>query len=386
MSEMVDLRTHRGVREIAQAKWDELLGAGPPYLRWSFLTALEDTQCVQPELGWTSLPVTLERDGELLGAAPAYVKTNSEGEFVFDFSWAEFSETRLHAPYYPKLIVACPFTPATGPRLLLGDVDDGTQEELVRALASGLVLVCDKLELTGAHILFPSTAQSELFSQTEMLRRAGVQYHWRNPGYASFDDFLSRYNSKRRRQLRKERAALQDQGLELRTFTGDQLRPDIVDHAYDFYSNTVQKYGWNRQYLTRGFFEQIAATMPESILVVLAAERGSDRFVGGAFNLLGEDALYGRYWGSSHDIPYLHFNVCYYSGIDFCIERGLGTFEPGAGGEHKVARGFEPTLTHSFHHLNHPVLRGVLSDFLDKERAHVVEAVANEPSVLKPRH
>lgn len=380
---MLEFRTHHSIREIPEAAWDALGGPSEvPYLRWAFLEALEATGCVHPDKGWAPAHITLHEDGELVGAAPAYVKGNSEGEFVFDHSWAQFSYERLNHEYYPKLIVACPFTPATGPRLLAKPGTDVGR--LTQGLAEGLRRFVDHVELSSAHVLFPQAQEAELLEARGLVCRVGIQYHWRNAGYKTFDDFLARYSSKRRNQIKRERRALVEQGVTLEVLTGADLTADHLDHAYRFYRATVDKYYWGRQYLNREFFQELRLRLPEQILLVLAKEQSSGDYVAGAFNLLGTQRLFGRYWGASCDLRHLHFNVCYYQGIEEAIRRGLEVFEPGAGGEHKVARGFEPTLTYSVHYLRHPQLNQAVRSHLRRERQLIEAQILEEPSLLKP--
>lgn len=379
----VELRVHSSMREFDRGEWERLLGpnAVPP-MRWDFLEALEATGCVQPERGWLPQHVSLRRGERLLAVAPAYIKGNSEGEFVFDYAWARFCEQSLRRPYYPKLIVAVPFTPATGPRLLIASSpDEGRVHQL---WAHGLAQLCKQSELSGAHVLFPSDEIAAELESAGYQRRVGVQYHWRNAGYRCFDDFLARFSSKRRNQIRRERRAMGDAGLELSVVEGADLTPDAIDHVYEFYRNTVDKHFYGRRYLNREFFHELRSRMPESILVVFARERGAAKPLAGAFNLVSGRALFGRYWGAREERPFLHFNVCYYAGIEACIARNLDYFEPGAGGEHKHARGFESTLTHSAHHVCDARLAGPVADFLKHEREAIVASLAQDKPVLRP--
>jgi predicted N-acyltransferase len=379
-----ELSTHEAISEIGEAEYAALLRSDtPPFLSYAWLRALESTGCVAPERGWAPLHLALRQGGRLLALAPAYVKGNSEGEFVFDHAWARFAEARLGIEYYPKLIVAVPFTPATGPRLLsLPGVD---RRELVQAFVTGLARVTERLGLSSAHVLFPTAPDADAFAECGMLLRYGLQFHWHNAGYASFDEFLEGFTSKRRNQIRRERREMARQGIEIRSYTGREIGPEQVDEAYRFYRATVDKFFWGRRYLNREFFQEVAARMPEQLHIVLAFERGSPRALGGAFNLLGKTALYGRYWGACEERPFLHFNVCFYHGIEECITRGLAVFEPGAGGEHKQTRGFEPSLTYSTHHLADPRLSLAISDFLSRERQAHVDHVehARRERVLK---
>ena len=381
---MIELRTHESIADIGAAEWDALAGdEAPPFVTWPWLDALEKTGCVRPERGWLPMHVTIHIDGVLAAAAPAYVKGNSEGEFVFDHSWARFCGGQLGRDYYPKLIVAVPFTPATGPRLLVADGFD--RKRIVDAFASGLGQLMDRVGLSSVHVLFPGAEEARELVSAGMAHRHGVQYHWRNADYGSFDDFLARFNSKRRNQIRRERRALAEQGTAIEVLSGADLTTDVVDAAYEFYLSTVNKFYWGRQYLNRGFFHEVCSRMADSVQVVLARDASSRRPIAGAFNLVGGDALYGRYWGAVEERPCLHFNVCYYAGIEECIHRGLKLFEPGAGGEHKLARGFEPTVTHSAHLLGHRVLDDAVREFVQREQEAIADHLAYEKPVLKPR-
>jgi predicted N-acyltransferase len=378
-----ELRTHASIRALGRETYESLLPANrPPFLSFAWLDALERTGCVGEDRGWLPQHVSLHQDGECVAAAPAYVKTNSEGEFVFDYAWARHSEGVLRAPYYPKLVLAVPFTPATGPRVLIRA--DRDRASTLSAFAQAITELCRALPVSGAHVLFPSGAESQELAQRGFAERRGVQFHWENPGYRDFDDFLSRMNSKKRNQLKRERREMLERRVEIEALSGRELTPELVDFVFDFYVSTVQKFAWGRQYLSRELFEEIAKTMPDELHVVVARKEG--RNVGGAFNFLGQDALYGRYWGATHEVPFLHFNVCFYFGIEECIRRGLSKFEPGAGGEHKVARGFEPTVTFSSHFLRNRELNRAVREFLARERAavdaHVAQARAE--GVLRP--
>jgi predicted N-acyltransferase len=378
----IEVGTHASIRDLGEAAYRSLLTPEtPPFLRFEWLDALERTGCVSPDRGWLPMHLALRRAGELVAAAPAYVKGNSEGEFVFDHAWARFSEVELGLPYYPKLIVAVPFTPATGPRLV---VRSGLpREPLEHAFARALAAVCEQAGLSGAHVLFPTEAEAQGYVAAGFLERHGVQFHWRNAGYETFDDFLGCFNAKRRHQIRRERREIGERGVVLDVLTGNDLRPELADFVFDFYVATVDKFAWGRRYLNRAFFEEVMATMPDALHVV-AARDASGKKLGGAFNLLGQKRLYGRYWGATAEVPFLHFNVCFYKGVEEAIIRKLEAFEPGAGGEHKVARGFEPTVTRSVHHLADPKLRAAVADHLRRERRAVDAHVESADSVLRP--
>lgn len=376
----IELATFASIREIGESTWSEIARAAPPFLGYAWLEALERTGCVGADVGWLPLYVTLSRAGTVLAAAPVFVKGHSEGEFVFDYSWARFAAVELGIDYYPKLIVAVPFTPATGPRLL---IRPGVEPApLLAAFGRALEIVARRLGVSGAHVLFPSEEQAKALGDAGFARRLSIQFHWKNAGYKTFDDFLAAFNAKRRHQIRRERRELQAQGVRIEVLTGRDLTPRVVDHAYQFYLSTVDKFVWGRRYLNRAFFEEIAARMGSSLHWVFAFD--GKKPIAGALNILGSRALYGRYWGALEERPFLHFNVCYYKGVEECIERGLELFEPGAGGEHKRARGFEPALTHSAHLLLDSRLDRAVRDFLRREGA-AVEAFSNDPAsrVLK---
>jgi predicted N-acyltransferase len=375
---MIEVRVHRSIQEIPAEEWDALDGASEvPFLGWTWLDALERTGCVGEEAGW--LPHHLSFwDGEdgarrMIGAAPCYVKDNSEGEFVFDWAWAS-AAPRFRVRYYPKLLVAVPFTPATSHRVLVADPAE--RPRLLAALAETLRRVCEALEISSAHVLFPTAPEAEVLGAAGMAHRHGVQFQWHNAGYTSFDDFLAGFTSKRRAQLRRERREVRGQGVTVETLRGKDLTPDVVDAAYRFYLSTVDKFSWGRRYLNRAFFEEIAAKVP-GVEVVLA-RNGSQKPIAGAVNLAGKTALFGRYWGAlaGEELPFLHFEVCYYHSIEDAIARKLTRFEPGAGGSHKVARGFVPTVTHSVHHIENARFDRAIRNFLDEERVAVDAAVA----------
>lgn len=363
-----ELRTHNELRQIGAPALASLSDATTsPFMSYAWLEALEHTGCVVEARGWAPLHLTLYRDGELVAFAPAYLKGNSEGEFVFDHSFARFAEASLQLDYYPKLIVAVPFTPATGSRLLVRPGQN--RPELFAAFAAGLRKVCEELGLSGAHVLFPEQAEADSLVSAGFARRTGVQFQWHNAGYATFDDFLSRFNAKRRHQIRRERREALAQGVDVEVLTGSDLTPALADFVYDFYRVTVDKHFWGRRYLNRAFFEEVLVRMRDHIHLVVARDRASKRPIAGAFNLLGKSALYGRYWGSLEERNFLHFEVCFYRGIEDAIARKLERFEPGAGGEHKLARGFEATATYSVHHLVDRRFDQAVRDFLRREDA-----------------
>jgi len=371
----LEFRTHERISQIGAQAWNRLAGEdSPPFLRYEWLSALEDTGCIEPSRGWLAMHVGAYLAGQLIAVAPCYVKGNSEGEFVFDHSWARYSETTLRREYFPKLIVAVPFTPATGPRIL---IEAGADVALVsNAFAAALPQIAERVGASSVHVLFPEKAEASRWSAAGYGERYGVQYHWHNANYGTFDDFLARFTSKRRNQIRRELRETRDQGVELQALTGSALGPERVDFIFDFYRSTVEKFFYGRQYLNRAFFEQVCATMPEQLHLVVATDLASKKPIAGAFNLLGKHTLYGRYWGALEERPFLHFNVCFYRGIEECIARRLQLFEPGAGGEHKLARGFEPALTYSAHTFHDRRMSAAIGDFLGRERLAIEEHIA----------
>jgi len=346
-----------GVSAVPTAQWDALAGHGDPFVSHAFLSLLEESGSVGPDTGWTPLPIMVERDGGTAAAAPAYLKTHSQGEYVFDHGWADAWE-RAGGTYYPKLQVAVPFTPCPGPRLLGEDQF---------ALLAALETVTVQNGLSSAHITFPNGSDLKAAEARGWLRRDGLQYHWFNRGYASFDDFLSRLASRKRKAIRKERAAAVE-GLEIVTLRGSEIRSVHWEAMWRFYQHTGSR-KWGRPYLTREFFDRVGGAMGDAVLMFLALNDGKP--VAGALNFVGTDTLYGRYWGAAEDRPFLHFELSYYRAIDWVIEHGLACIQAGAQGEHKLARGYEPVVTPSVHFLPDAGFRRAVADFLEREREAV---------------
>jgi predicted N-acyltransferase len=372
---MIELRVHERIGDVPRADWDRLLGSNvPPFLSFAFLDALERAGCVAPQRGWLPFHLTLWEKDQLVAAAPAYLKGNSEGEFVFDWGWADFAQ-RLRIRYYPKLVVAVPFTPATGPRVLVADETE--RERMVMAMAEGVRRILDAQSLSSAHVLFLPEEEAAAFGRAGYALRLGIQYQWHNQGYGTFEDFLSAFPSKKRTQIRRERKEMGQRGIRIATLRGSEITDEAIDAMYQFYELTVDKFRWGRRYLNRAFFADICDRMKDNVEIVLA-RNASGRIIAGAFNLAGGGVLYGRYWGAVEEHPFLHFNVCYYHSIEQCIERKLVRFEPGAGGEHKRARGFTPTITRSVHHLVDPRMNAAIRDYLGREREHIERVVRGD--------
>ena len=357
----ITARIAEGVRAVPAGQWDACAGTGNPFLRHAFLSALEESGSVGTGSGWQPLPIVVDdADGVPAAIAPAYAKGHSQGEYVFDHSWADAWE-RAGGDYYPKLQIAAPFTPVPGPRLLLRDGADAA------ALIGAVEAVVRQNGLSSAHATFVEEAQLPAFEAAGWLTRAGTQFHWANRGYECFDDFLNDLASRKRKAIRKERAAALD-GLTVRHLTGRELTEAHWDAFWTFYQDTGSR-KWGRPYLTRRFFSLLSETMPDAVLLILAERDG--RPIAGALNLIGGDALYGRYWGAVEEVPFLHFELCYYQAIDAAIARRLQRVEAGAQGEHKLARGYVPVTTWSAHFLPDPGFRRAVADFLDRERAAV---------------
>jgi predicted N-acyltransferase len=349
------------VGHFDREEWNALGGNDNPFVSHEFLTAMEDSRSVGPSTGWEPAPIAITDEvGRLLAAMPSYAKGHSQGEYVFDHSWAD-AWHRAGGRYYPKLQIAAPFTPATGPRLLLSD------PSLAPHLLKGAEAVCLQNKLSSAHATFISPAQLPTFEEADWLLRSDIQFHWFNRGYQSFEDFLGALSSRKRKDLRKERAAAV-KGLTIHHLTGSDIREEHWDAFWVFYQETGAR-KWGRPYLTREAFSLLGERMGERIVLILAYDR--DTPIAGALNFLGRDALYGRYWGCTREVRFLHFELCYYQAIDIAIARGLARVEAGAQGGHKLARGYEPVQTWSAHWIADPGFRAAIADFLERERAGV---------------
>ena len=380
-AEQLTLRTVGALADLSATAWDACArgdaGRGAtraynPFLSHAFLDALEVSGSAVAERGWQPLHLALEGPGdELLGAVPAYVKAHSQGEYIFDHAWADAFH-RAGGRYYPKLLVAVPFTPATGPRLL-ARAGGGLDEDDVRdALVQGLVEVGDRSGVSSVHVNFPTETEYRRMGELGLLQRMDQQFHWLNAGYGCFDDFLGELASKKRKNLKRERREALENDITIEWVTGSDLREHHWDAFYDFYVDTGSR-KWGSPYLTRSFFSLVGETMADDVLLILARRAG--RYIAGAINFIGEDTLFGRHWGCIEDHRFLHFETCYYQAIDFAIDRGLKRVEAGAQGGHKVARGYLPCPTYSAHWIAHPGLREAVADYLDRERAWVAQDI-----------
>jgi len=366
MAEHADLNLQQldSVSATSPAEWNALV-AGQPFMRHEFLLAMEESGSVGPGTAWRPCHLAVREPGrELAGLLPLYRKHDSRGEFVFDWSWADaYQRAGLH--YYPKLVCAAPFTPATGPRILAQGPDSG---RVADTLLAGALELAEDTDVSSFHVLFPAETDRERLRAAGLLERKGCQFHWTNDNYATFDDFLARFSSAKRKKARRERRRIAEAGIVFEHLAANELAPSDWDAVFEYYSKTFLRRG-REPYLNRLFFDRIRLTMPEDLVVILARYHGDAIAV--ALCLRGPDALYGRYWGSLADFHRLHFEACYYQGIDYCIRHGLSRFEPGTQGEHKISRGFRPTATWSYHWLSEPLFRNAVEDFLQRETSHV---------------
>ena len=348
------------ISDIDPAAWDALDGGGSPFLRHAFLATLEKTGCVGGDTGWYPAPITLRDERGLLAAAPAYVKTHSYGEFVFDFAWAN-AYARYGLDYYPKLVIGVPFTPVSGARLLVRPDADGAKARA--ALVAAVRAFAESRGLSSVHGLFVSEADRVAFEAADWLPRRDVQFHWINHGYRDFEHYLESFTADKRKKARRERRRVAELGIRYETLRGADLDTAAIDEVYDLHRGTFLRHH-NEPYLTRASFRELRAL--GDAFMIKRARAGSDTVAAAVF-FEGRDALYGRYWGSREQHHSLHFETCYHQGIEYCIERGLTRFESGAQGEHKVARGFAPATTWSMHWIVDPRFREAIADYLRRE-------------------
>ncbi|WP_374375727.1 GNAT family N-acetyltransferase [Dongia sp.] len=369
------------IEKIAPTAWDACAGGDNPFVSHAFLQALEISGSVGRGTGWLPQHIVLEdATGEIHAAAPLYVKGHSQGEYVFDHGWAEAYE-RAGGKYYPKLQVASPFSPVPGPRLL---VRPSPQQLSIReALIRTLTQTAENSGLSSLHVTFCTGDEAAALAEHGYLHRLGCQYHWHNQGYRSFDDFLGALSSRKRKALRKERAQVAAQGLDIRALSGDDLKSEHWDAFFAFYMDTGGR-KWGRPYLTRAFFAALHESMREKVVLVMAFRNNQP--IAGALNLVGRDTLYGRNWGCIEDVPYLHFECCYYQAIDYAIAHGLKRVEAGAQGEHKIQRGYLPVETHSAHWIADPNFSAAIADYLDRERQALEHEMAGLATLSPYRH
>ncbi|MDP2213641.1 GNAT family N-acetyltransferase [Phenylobacterium sp.] len=375
------VRVNRRIADIGRTAWDACAApSGNPFVAYDFLDVLEQAGCAVERTGWGPQHLAIEDGaGEVGAVMPLYLKSHSQGEYIFDHSWADAYE-RAGGRYYPKLLSAAPFTPATGSRLLVRP--DVPVEAGYEMLLGGALTLCQQMGVSSVHINFPPQAEWDWLGAQGLAQRQGQQYHWFNRGYGTFDDFLADLSSGRRKTIRRERRDAQA-GLEIACLTGADLTEDAWDAFYGFYMDTGSR-KWGQPYLNRRFFSLLGERMADRVLLIMARRHG--RWIAGALNLVGDDALYGRNWGCVEDVPFLHFELCYYQAIEWAISRGLARVEAGAQGQHKIARGYLPTPVYSAHYIADPVLRGPVEDFVAREKAAVdgeMEWLAEEYSPFR---
>ncbi|HEU4602037.1 MAG TPA: GNAT family N-acetyltransferase [Steroidobacteraceae bacterium] len=349
----------RSIADVPRATWNALVPDGWPFVRHEFLNALETHGCVGGDTGWEPAHLVIEDGGELVGALPLYLKVHSWGEFVFDWSWAR-AYAQAGIEYYPKLVSMVPFTPATGPHLLVGK----SNERRAQVIAE-LIQFAKQSHVSSAHLLFLNESDRDALNERDFLWRKDCQFHWSNRGYASFDDFLATFRADKRKKALRERRRIREQGIEFRTVYGEEMNAKLWNVVFGFSAATFAAHG-NEHYLNVGFFRDVAAALPRTIMVKIAEVEGTP--IAAAIFFRSQDTLYGRYWGAAADFHSLHFETCYYQGIEYCIAEGLQRFEPGTQGEHKVPRGFEPTTTWSAHWIADPRFRRAIAEYLQRER------------------
>jgi predicted N-acyltransferase len=373
-NEHISVRVAESISAIGEDSWDACAGRGDPFLSYAFLSALEDAGCVSAESGWLPRHLAVEGpDGGILAVAPFYAKGNSQGEYVFDWSWADAYE-RAGGRYYPKLQCAVPFTPVPGRRLLARPGPGASSGEL--ALAAAMEELAERHGLSSVHVTFTTQDQAERLGERGWLVRHGMQYHWHNRGYAEFGDFLGALMSRKRKSIAKERRHVKESGIVTPIIRGGDIKSHHWDAFYRFYVDTYDR-KWGYPYLNREFFALLTERLGDRVVLVMAESDG--RPIAGALNLMGDDALYGRNWGADGDYRFLHFEACYYRAIDFAIEQGLARVEAGTQGPHKVQRGYEPVRTYSAHLIRDPGLREPVADFIRRESyqvTHEMEAMA----------
>lgn len=367
-------RTLGGIGEVSPEAWDACAGSDNPFVSHAFLMALEGSGSAVAEQGWAPHHMVVEDpEGRMLGAAPMYLKSHSYGEYVFDHAWADALE-RAGGHYYPKLQLSVPFTPVTGPRLLVHPHANGPS--VTRAIITGCVELARRADVSSLHVTFPTQAEWQYLGDAGFLMRTSQQFHWINHGYRTFDEFLEQLSSRKRKAIRRERRGALSAGISVETLTGNAVKSAHWDAFFEFYISTGER-KWGIPYLTRDFFYRVGESMAERVVLIMAVRDG--RYVAGALNLLGADTLYGRNWGCLGHFPFLHFELCYYRAIDFAIEHGLKRVEAGAQGPHKIARGYLPVRTFSAHWIAHHGLREAVARFLEHERQGVdveMEALA----------
>jgi predicted N-acyltransferase len=363
---MLELRFVESINEISAGQWNALSGTDYPFSRYEFLQALEECGVVGADTGWQPHHLLAWQGAELVALLPLFIKHHSYGEYVFDWGWADaYRQNGLN--YYPKLLSAIPYTPVTGPRFCIAEGFD--QANVIAELIAAIIKHAQSQQLSSFHLLFPGQQEHQQLNNCGLSAREAVHFQWFNRGYCSFNDFLQNFSSRKRKNLNKERRAVQQQNIHFDVFSGRDMNSELWQRFYLFYQMTYAKRSGHGGYLNQHFFELLAERMAEQLVVVLA--RQDDEYIAGALNFRDKQTLYGRYWGCSKELDHLHFETCYYQGIEYCIKHGLKRFDPGVQGEHKLARGFEPVNSYSNHWLQHEGFQQAVEDFLQREKPYI---------------
>jgi predicted N-acyltransferase len=363
MPDEITLKIVRKIADVPQRNWDALAGDGSPFLKWDWLDSLEQTGCVSESTGWLPHHLIAERGREVIGACPLYLKLHSMGEFVFDYEWADAAH-RLGIQYYPKLLVGVPFTPVTGGRFITRP--GAERKGLIRLMGQALAKIASDNKISSVHVNFCLADEQEALEEVGFLPRVGLQFHWQNRGFSSFDDYLASFRSDRRNKIKRERREIAQQGISIHAVEGEELTPSHARTMFRLYKGHVDNLYYGRQYLTREFFDAVLNRFAQHLCLIFA-ERGG-RIIAGTFNVRGDRVLYGRYWGAFEEWPFLHFNVCYYSAIEHCIRSGWERFEAGAGGSFKQLRGLDPEPTASMHFMVNQKFAQAVARHLKQER------------------
>ena len=366
---MEQIKFINSITSIDKEDWDQILPKNDyPFLKYEFLELLENTNCVGKNTGWHPAHIAIEKESKLVGAMPLYIKTDSSGEFVFDYTWANaFYQHGLD--YYPKLVSSIPFTPATGPRIL--HASNESPLDIFSLILKGVEKLSKENNISSWHVLFPEEKDIDVFSEKSLSVRNNAQFIWFNENFNNFDDFLDTFRSRHRKNVKKEREKISSQGIVVETYSGEELNKDLMMQFYEFYLSTNLKRSGHLGYLTKEFFEVCLERIMENIVLVLARDKNSKLLVGGSMFFKDQENLYGRYWGCSAEYDCLHFECCYYQGIEFAIKNQLLKFDPGVQGEHKIKRGFKPTITYSAHWISEPNFKDAIENFVSKEEKHI---------------
>ena len=382
MAHDFSIRIVRKISAVERSAWDSLAGESSPFLKWDWLDCLEQSGCASDKTGWAPHHIVVEKQDRLVAACPMYLKSHSMGEFVFDHEWAAFA-AQSGIRYYPKMLVGVPFTPVTGPRFLTDTIAD--RKYLIQLLGQALIHVCRENKISSIHVNFCLDDERDALTEIGFMERAGIQFHWQNRGFRTFDDYLASFRSDRRNKIKRERRELPRQGITIRPYLGEELTPQLLKTMFRLYKHHVDQLYYGQQYLNQSFFEELCRRFRSHICLILAEK--DSRIIAGTFNIQHDTALYGRYWGCFEEHNFLHFNVCYYAAIEHCIAAGLGKFEAGAGGGFKQLRGLDPEHTYSVHYVSDNKFQRALQQHLKEEKAYTAskrEALLDRSQLKKP--